>query len=228
MSTAWKFSYLLGCLSLMPSLPLAAAVTDVRINEVYARMDGPDTVEFVELHGPPGQDLAGLTVLVIEGQVSSNEGTIDRVWDLTGQTIPPDGLFVIGSATTPNVDWAAVTSIEDGTETFLLVQGFTGASGNDVDADDDGVADATDTDIGTIIDSVGLAGPAASNGPTYYGAPARGPLEGTGYFPAGVARKSDGTPANDTDLGNDWCFISEYTVHKSLYKKHLCKTLGQS
>ena len=76
-------------------------------------------------------------------------GNIDKVHALTG-TIPANGFFVLGStALGPDQDFGALNSIENGGKTILLVRSFSAAVDQDVDTNDDGVADIS---IGTIVD----------------------------------------------------------------------------
>ena len=53
-----------------------ADTADVRLNEVYSDAPGTDTIEYIELHGLPGDSLAGLSVLTIEGDTESDVGVI--------------------------------------------------------------------------------------------------------------------------------------------------------
>jgi hypothetical protein len=55
----------------------------VHLNEIYASHSGTDTLEFIELVGPPGSSLTGYLVLIVEGEGAA-AGTLDRAWDLTG------------------------------------------------------------------------------------------------------------------------------------------------
>jgi hypothetical protein len=94
-----------------------------RLNEIYARHLGVQDKEFIELSGTPGFALTGWMVLIVSGD-SANPGTLVRAWDLTGNTIPGSGFFVLGDAGVPgtNLVIGASNSIPDATETFYLVQ----------------------------------------------------------------------------------------------------------
>ena len=67
--------------------------------------------------------LTGFAVLIVEGDGVAS-GTLDRIIDLTGQTMPADGYFVMGSNLVTNVDMIIGTTnlIENGTETFYLIR----------------------------------------------------------------------------------------------------------
>jgi hypothetical protein len=70
--------------------PVGGTTPNVVINEVLYDSVGSDTNVFVELYGPPGAILDGLTLVGING----NGGKIYRTVALTG-IIPDDGFFVV-------------------------------------------------------------------------------------------------------------------------------------
>ncbi len=193
-----------------------ADTANVRINEAYASHTGVDTIEFFELHGPPDSVLAGLTILVIDGDGNS-KGRITHVIPVVG-TLPASGLWVIGTPACPNpgvsdppdqlLDSSLVSEIlPNGTQTYLLVTGFAGWVNDDVDTNNDSEMDSTYLDVlGTIIDSVAVHDGGLSDA-TYAGAPVLGPIPcGSSLcVPPGVARKTDGL---DSDTVNDWCIAS--------------------
>lgn len=158
----------------------------VVINEWVSNDISTDDFEFIELCGTPLESLDGLSVVLIEGE-GTGKGTMDRVIDLTGYSIPADGYFVIGD---PNVvpDLAMSAGfIENGGNTIVLVQDILLSQGTDVDTDDDCIEDLA---IGTVIDAVGYGfGYSADDCATYYGAVPVGP-DGS-YDPAGGARCCD-------------------------------------
>jgi hypothetical protein len=174
---------------------------DVVINEVLASHDGPDTNEFIELFGTPNGDLFGLTLLVIEGETLS-KGLVDLTVSLNGLFLDGNGYLVVGdTAVSPDVDLGLGDRLENGTQTVLLVRGYVAPLFDDVDGDNDGIAEAN---IGEIVDSVGLADAGlGSSDVVYYGAPVVGPQAGA--FPAGGARIPNGL---DTDSASDWQFLS--------------------
>lgn len=103
--------------------------SDPVINEFSASTTGTD-VEYVEIFGEPNTDYSAYTVLEIEGDSSSNEGTIDEVISLG--TTDASGFYL---ANLP------ANSLENGSLSLLLVKDFTGAFGDDLDTDDDGTID---------------------------------------------------------------------------------------
>ena len=79
--------------------------TEIRINE--ADIDQPggtgsDSLEFVELYGPPGQSLDGLVLVFFNGNSTGNP--VYATYDLTGYSINDAGFFLLGSPSVPNID----------------------------------------------------------------------------------------------------------------------------
>ncbi len=131
--------------------PPAVALSEIRIDQ-----PSTDNDEYFELAGTAGTALDGLTYLVI-GDGTGGSGVVEAVVDLGGQTIPASGFFVAAESTfsigtadlTTNLNFENSDNV-----THLLVQGFTGANGDDLDADDDGALDTTPWTA--IVDSVAL------------------------------------------------------------------------
>ncbi len=133
----------------------APALAQVQINEALINSPGTDNgLEFIELRGPASFDMSNLTLLVLEGEASgAGNGTIDQVLGLGGFSTGANGLFLWRDAaavlnppphpqTTVRVtDFSP--DIENGGNTYLLVSGFSGSLGTDLDANDDGVLDST-------------------------------------------------------------------------------------
>ncbi len=180
-----KAIILSAAISLMVA-PMALAET---INEVFASMTGTDFDEYIEICATPGQDMSDLTFIVVEGDASSNEGTVDRVWPLTG-TCPLDGFYVLGDDAVAEVNLNIGTSnrIENGTNSYFLVRGTMNAGlGDDIDLDDDGVVDFPGGLGWTIVDELGVND--GGTGDLNYASPVLGP-DGS-FGPAGLARCSD-------------------------------------
>ncbi|MCH8913297.1 MAG: hypothetical protein IIA33_06975, partial [Planctomycetes bacterium] len=120
-----------------------AGVPNVHINELRIDQPGGDVDEYFELAGDAAQSLDGLTYIVI-GDGTGGSGTIEAVIDLSSSSIPANGLFVAAEDTfslgTPDL----VTNLNfenSDNVTHMVVFGFTGEAGMDVDTDDDGVID---------------------------------------------------------------------------------------
>ena len=183
---------------------LASAQNVIKLNEIYASHAGVDDQEFVELIGPPGASLDGYGVLVVEGE-GGGAGTLDRVWDLNGEAIRPTGFYVLGDTlvTPNNFDLGSDNNIENGTETFYLVNGniplIAGFLGSNVAT---GGGPPTGTTLIPSLVSVEDIVAMVDNGwavdgtdVIYDGALPVGP-DGD-FFPAGIFRKND--------YPNDWC-----------------------
>ena len=158
------------------------------INEVVADHTGTDTNAFVEIKGAPNTDYsATLRILEIEGDASSNPGAIDFVWTV--------------GTTNATGHWAsspATRDPENGTITLLLVSGFSGTLGQDLDTNNDGTLDLVPWT--QLLDSVALIEGVAGDG--YYSpvALASG-FDGVAFQPGGASRIPDGT---DTNTIADW------------------------
>ncbi len=155
---------------------------DPVINEFSASTTGSPDVEWIEVLGSPNSDYSTFTLLEIEGD--STKGTIDRT-------------FPVGTTDGAGFWTTAVgnLSIENGTITLLLVEGFTGAAGDDIDADDDGVIDTAPWT--RIVDDVAVDDGGA--GDLTYSSTVLGPNYDrvSSFAPGGASRFPDGT---DTDL----------------------------
>jgi hypothetical protein len=168
-------------------LPAAASAVPI-LNEYVANHDAIDTMEFVEVFGTPLTDYSSYSILQIEGDAApSATGNIDTV-DIVGTT---DALGLWVSAPFDN-------RLENGTITLLLVQGFTGAAGTDLDTNDDGVLDSMPW--ATLLDSVGVTDGGA--GDRNYSPVVLTPsFDGGTLTPGGASRIPNGV---DTDTLLDW------------------------
>ncbi|WP_144299969.1 endonuclease/exonuclease/phosphatase family protein [Elioraea rosea] len=160
----------------------------VVINEFSASTAGTD-VEYVELFSLPGTDLSGYTLVQIEGDSGATAGTIDSATAVTGTT-DAEGILLLS---------LAANTIENGTVTLLLVKDFTGSTGTDRDADNDGTLDATpwaEIADGVAVNDGGAGDLAYADvvlGPNYDGL--------STFAPGGASRVPDG---EDTGTAADW------------------------
>jgi hypothetical protein len=162
---------------------VAASSYGVQLNEIFLNPPGTDNgQEFFELRGTVGESLSNMWFLVIEGD-STAAGVVDVAIDLTGNSMGSNGLFLRRDAAT-NIAWNNAQTgyslmtgpdagtnvavgdfspdLENGSETFLLVSGFTGVIGTDLDAGNDGTLDSTPW--ASISDALGfLENDGASN-----------------------------------------------------------------
>jgi predicted extracellular nuclease len=159
---------------------------DPKLNEWVANHASTDTDEFVEVIGDPATDYSAYTVLHVEG-------------DGTGAGVV-DSAFAVG-ATDGGGFWATSfldNALENGTITLLLVEGWTGSVGLDLDTDNDGTFDAAPWD--RVVDSVAVSDGGASDR-AYSPAVLAAFYDGQPFAPGGASRIPDGA---DTDAAADW------------------------
>ena len=154
----------LGLVAATVPTQVMAAVDGVTINEIRVDQTGADNDEYFELSGPAGQSLDGYTYLVI-GDGPGGSGVIEAVVSLDGQTIVADGFFLVSETTltlgtADLVVGATGLNFENADNlTHLLVQGFTGVNGTDLDTNDDGTFDSAPWS--SVVDSVAMVGTGA-------------------------------------------------------------------
>ena len=189
-----------------------ALAVDPVINEIRVDQPGIDLSEYIEFKGTPGASLAGLTLVVIGDNDAASpptqNGTIEAVVALSGN-FSSTGFFVLAESTfqfgTPNQ--VAILNFENPDDvTFLLVSGFTGFDGQDLDTNNDAVLDVLPWTA--IISSVALVQVATPDGTTadfVYSTNRVGPDGSTS--PAQVWLCADSNTwrigSSDTTLGTD-------------------------
>jgi hypothetical protein len=175
----------------------------VLLNEALVSHTGADTTEYFELYGTPGTPLAGLSLIVVEGDGAA-AGTLDFRVDLTGDArLGGNGFYLLGGAAglnenydvTPNMAFPGLKTsdwIENGSETLALAETATlGDVGSHL------------TGSETVVDAVGLT----DDGPTdqwFWSTPVVGPDDG--FLPGGARRFTDGV---DTNAVSDWVFADD-------------------
>ncbi|WP_299314239.1 DUF5689 domain-containing protein [uncultured Aquimarina sp.] len=159
---------------------------DPVINEFVSNHTGSDTDEFVEIFGTPDTDLSQYTLLEIEGDENAS-GVIDEIISLG--TTGSNGYF-----TTP----FGSNTFENGSIAILLVKNFTGALGDDLDTDDDGVLDISPWD--DITDSIGV-NDGDNNDKDYAQVTLLSSFDGSTFTVGGASRFPNGV---DTDTSMDW------------------------
>lgn len=148
----------------------AMASAQVQINEMLINGPGADNGdEFIELRGAAGLNLDGYWFLSVEGDGTA-AGSIDQAIPLAGLTLGSNGLLLIRDlATSYNSVIAPETTVltidfnpdlENGSNSYLLVQGYTGYVINaNTNAGQNGPAAATDIDQ----NNDGVVGDVANN-----------------------------------------------------------------
>ncbi|MDP7008315.1 MAG: hypothetical protein QGI78_01955 [Phycisphaerales bacterium] len=121
-------------------------VEDLGINEIRIDQSGADDNEYIELIGEAGTLLDGYSYIVI-GDGTGGSGVLETLIDLTGITIPEDGLLSLGKAEmtigTPDVVIDGLTLENSDNVTHLLVRGLTAVLDQDLDLEDDGILDGS-------------------------------------------------------------------------------------
>lgn len=176
-------------LTIAALLALPVWAKAVQINEI--RIDEPgtgDVNEYVELIGSPGESLDNVWYLVLGDHSSAGNpnantdpnyrtGTVEYAINLTGFTIPNDGLFLIARSNLQidlfglapsDIDYLVDSIIFENSDnvTHLLVKGYTGTEvttpadqwgtlGVDIDPMDDGVV-VTPLPWAQTLDAIGL------------------------------------------------------------------------
>lgn len=161
-------------------------MADPLLNEFVANHVGTDTSEYLELKGDALTDYSDWTLVQIEGDA----GGTGRILSATA----------IGTTDADGYWWSGFQSnlLQNGSGTLLLVENFTGSTGQDLDTNDDGVLDLTPwtrTGDGVAIDDGG-------NGDRFYAGPVLAPdFDGGNVTVGGASRLPDGA---DTDSPSDW------------------------
>lgn len=169
-----------------------SAAHAILINEIRIDQTGTDTDEYFELMGNANESLDGLSYLVI-GDGSGGSGVIESVTHLSGYSLSAGGLFLAAESSftlAPQVDLSTTLGFENSDNvTHLLVNGFSGSLGDDLDGDDDGVLDMVPWL--NILDSVALL-ESTTSGERVYSSVHLGPTGG--LVPAHVYRAAQGGP----------------------------------
>lgn len=162
----------------------SAASAQVRFNEAMVNPPGTDNLyEWLELMSDtPNFDMTGLTIVVIEGDDSGDgtgvAGVIDQALSLSGRSTGANNLFLwkssaVGTPPFTPADPATVVfaqdfvpDLENGANTFLIVEGFTGSVGQDLDTGpNDGVLDVQPWT--RVVDAIGFTSGDVATGRGY-------------------------------------------------------------
>lgn len=153
------------------------------INEFVFNHTGSDVAAFIEVLGDANADYSAYTVLEIEGD-SSGAGTIDAV--LSVGTTDGGGF------------WTSSEDVENGTVTLLLVEGFSGSAGNDLDTNNDGTLDVTPWTA--VVDTIAVTDGGSSDH-AYSSVVLTPGFDGISFSVGGASRIPNGT---DSDSAADW------------------------
>ncbi len=159
------------------------------INEFVYNHDGQDKFEFFEIKGAPNTIYDRVKLLVVESDAVSQQGKITNIVSFTWPT--NEGGYDAVFATEEQ-------SVLDNSVTLLLVYGFTGAAGADLDADNDGIIDVTPWM--SLIDSVGVMDDDVTDF-VYSNVILEPGYDGIDDYPGGASRIPDGF---NTEFASDW------------------------
>lgn len=139
-----------------------SGASGMRLTEIRVDQQGADTDEYFEISGSAGASLAGCWLLAIGDSGTDQGGVIEAAIDLSAWSLGANGRFVGHESTfgqtlfggrALSLDAAcahaavgtgdAINFENSDTVTYLLVRGFTGALGADLDAGNDGTFDTT-------------------------------------------------------------------------------------
>ena len=161
-----------------------SSAQSLQINEIsFAPGGNNQGQEFIELKGTPGLSLAGFQLLEIDGDGTS-AGRVNAIHTFTG-SVGANGLYLRRDVNSvyanldadiqagiqgPDADTTVTfadfnPNLQDGSTTWVLGKGFTGAVNSDIDADNDGILDATYTGLNgfTYYDAIGYKDGAAGD-----------------------------------------------------------------
>ena len=147
---------------------------DFLLNEIYVNNPGTDdNREFIEISASASTPLTDVWLLEIEGD-GPNAGTIDVAQNLSSLTSGSNGLVLLGQNYSSSTPWGDVLdpnttlanltggTLENGSITFMLVEGFSGSNGMDLDTNNDGQLDVSPWS--SVFDSVGWTDGGAVDG----------------------------------------------------------------
>jgi len=158
------------------------------LNEVVVDNPEGDTCEYVEIAGEPGRDYSRFSILVLEGDLGADPGSVDRV--IVAGTASAEGLWVSELLS---------GAIENGSQTLLLVADTSAGIGDDLDTDDDGTLDLAPWSA--LVDAVAITDDGISD-VTYAGdAVLSRTFDGGNSYVRGASRIPDGA---DSDQASDW------------------------
>lgn len=136
------------------------------INELLFNPSGTDDgKEALEIQWNPNTSLNGYWFVVVEGDSHFVTGIVDQAVDLSTYSTGANGLCLIRDGAgdyTPFPDFQTnryvynfTPDIENGTNTYMIVQGTPPSVGTDLDVDNDGMIDAGALGGATVVDAVG-------------------------------------------------------------------------
>lgn len=199
----------------------SAELAEIRINEVNLNppSSNDSNYEYIEITSVSGGSVItdGYHLVVIDsksdndaaiGEPANLRGNIREAWDLSGFSTGANGLMLIGDKYQTSQPWgnfldpatilrepagfgAGDIGANDGF-TMLLVSGFTGTVGTDLDTNDDGTLETRPWT--QVHDSIGFD--EVDAGVPSYAAEFGGNISGLAYHPDAISRKLGALDAN--------------------------------
>ncbi len=137
-------------------------------NEIFINAPGADNgQEFIELRGNDGETVDNVTILAVDNDGAAIGTILNAVNISSSITVGENGLLLVRDSATvlspvPHVETRIrvtdfVPDLDDNSITFLLVTGFSGSVGNDLDTNDDGAVDSTPW--ASLLDALYIADP---------------------------------------------------------------------
>ncbi|MEH2067451.1 MAG: DUF4347 domain-containing protein [Nostoc sp.] len=207
------------------------------INEILFDPPATDSPkEYIELRGTPGTTLAAGTYLVgIEGDTGSpNPGAVQDIFDLSGKQFGSNGFLVLlqkgstytakpganvvtntgtgagwGNGASSSIGHMGANDIESGSVSFFLIQTATAPTlTNDIDSNNDGIADGSTYSNWSVLDSVSVLDGGTTD--KAYGSivfrkgaggsiPTNATVVNTSFIPGYVGRSGDTTGSTASD-----------------------------
>ena len=155
------------------------------INEFSISTVGTD-FEYFEIFANANQDLSNFWILQIEGDTNANKNIVTA----TQAGVADANGYYLASL--------AANTVQNGTLSLLLVSGFSGSVGTNLDANNDGVLDSTPW--ANLFDSVAVNDGGAGD-LTYSNVVLGVSYDGFPFAPGGASRIPNGV---DTDSVSDW------------------------
>ncbi|MDF5707990.1 MAG: DUF4347 domain-containing protein [Nostoc sp. S4] len=207
------------------------------INEILFDPPATDSPkEYIELRGTPGTTLAAGTYLVgIEGDSGSpNPGAVQDIFDLSGKQFGSNGFLVLlqkgstytakpganvvintgtgagwGNGASSSIGHTGPNDIESGSVSFFLIKTATAPTlSNDIDSNNDGIADGSTYSNWTVLDSVSVLdggtidkayGSIVFRKGTGGSVPTNATVVNTSFIPGYVGRSGDTTGSTASD-----------------------------
>jgi len=164
---------------------------DPIINEFVYNHIGLDTNEYIEISGSANFDYSNFAIIQINGDLGS-PGTLGKI----------DSVFPLGTTDSEGLGFMGFFSneLENGSFTYLLVEGSTASVGDDLDINNDGVLDAAP--FTRFVDCIGAFDGNNSLDRAFSNVVLRPNFDGiSSIAPGGASRVPSGT---DTDSVSDW------------------------